>query len=44
MHPAFSRRVEFINSYEIRKGEFEGNEYVIMKIDRDNIYGYFGLL
>lgn len=26
----------FINSYEIRKGEFEGNEYVIMKVDRDN--------
>lgn len=26
----------FINSYEIRKGEFEGNEYIIMKIDRDN--------
>ena len=22
--------------YEIRKGEFEGNEYVIMKMDRDN--------
>ena len=28
--------VYFINSYEIRKGEFEGNEYVIMKFDRDN--------
>ena len=27
---------KFINSYEIRKGEFEGNEYVIMKMDRDN--------
>ncbi len=26
----------FINSYEIRKGEFEGNEYIIMKLDRDN--------
>ena len=26
----------FINSYEIRKGEFEGNEYIIMKMDRDN--------
>lgn len=28
--------MNFINSYEIRKGEFEGNEYVIMKMDRDN--------
>ncbi len=28
--------ISFINTYEIRKGEFEGNEYVIMKIDRDN--------
>lgn len=26
----------FINTEEIRKGEFEGNEYVIMKLDRDN--------
>ena len=26
----------FINLYEIRRGEFEGNEYVIMKVDRDN--------
>ena len=28
--------INFINLYEIRKGEFEGNEYIIMKIDRDN--------
>ena len=28
--------IDFINSYEIRRGEFEGNEYIIMKIDRDN--------
>lgn len=28
--------LDFINSYEIRKGEFEGNEFIIMKIDRDN--------
>ena len=28
--------INFINLYEIRKGEFEGNEYVIMKMDRDN--------
>ncbi len=28
--------MNFINSYEIRKGEFEGNEYIIKKMDRDN--------
>lgn len=28
--------MNFISLYEIRKGEFEGNEYIIMKIDRDN--------
>ena len=28
--------INFINLYEIRKGEFEGNEYVSMKMDRDN--------
>ena len=28
--------INFINLYEIRKGEFEGNEYVIMKMNRDN--------
>jgi hypothetical protein len=32
--------IYFINSYEIRKGEFEGNEYIIMKIDRDNFIVY----
>ena len=26
----------FISSHEIRKGEFEGNKYIIMKVDRDN--------
>ena len=26
----------FVNLNEIRRGEFEGNEYVIMKVDRDN--------
>lgn len=31
---------EFINSYEIRRGEFEGNEYIINKIDRDNFIVY----
>ena len=28
--------MNFIDSYEIRKGEFEGNEYVVMKVNRDN--------
>lgn len=28
--------INFINLNEIRKGEFEGNEYIIMKMDRDN--------
>lgn len=32
--------MNFIDSYEIRKGEFEGNEYVIMKMDRDNFIIY----
>ena len=26
----------FIESYGIRNGEFEGNEYIIKKMDRDN--------
>jgi len=28
--------IEFITSYHIRKGEFEGNEYVIKKMDQTN--------
>ena len=28
--------MDYITSYEVRKGEFEGNEYIVMKIDRDN--------
>lgn len=27
---------EFVNSFHIRSGEFEGNEYVIKKMDQDN--------
>ena len=27
---------KFIDSYHIRNGEFEGNEYVIKKMDQDN--------
>jgi len=30
----------FINSFEIRKGEFEGNEFIIKKIDRENFIIY----
>ena len=32
--------IHFINSYEVRKGEFEGNEFIILKIDRDNFILY----
>lgn len=32
--------VNFITSYEIRKGEFEGNEFVIQKISRENFIIY----
>lgn len=28
--------IEFISSYEIRSGQFEGNEYIIKKLDRLN--------
>lgn len=30
----------FINSYEIRSGEFEGNEYILKKIDRKTFLIY----
>ena len=30
----------FVNCYELRTGEFEGNEYVICKNDRDNFLIY----
>lgn len=30
----------FINSNEIRKGEFEGNEYIIYKVDKENFILY----
>jgi hypothetical protein len=32
--------VEFIDSYAIRSGEFEGNEYIIKKLDRLNFLIY----
>lgn len=30
--------IEFVSSYEIRSGEFEGNEYIIKKLDRLNFF------
>jgi hypothetical protein len=30
----------FINSFHIRNGEFEGNYYIIKKMDRDNFLIY----
>lgn len=32
--------LHFINSYEIRRGEFECNEHVIEKLDADNFIVY----
>ena len=32
--------LQFINSQEIRKGEFEGNQYVIEKLDYENFIIY----
>lgn len=32
--------VDFIESYEIRRGEFECNEFIIQKLDRDNFLLY----
>lgn len=32
--------IHFINSYEIRNGEFECNEFVIKKMDRENFIIY----
>ncbi len=36
----YDEMVYFINSYEVRRGEFEGNEYVILKMDRENFIIY----
>ena len=33
---AYEDICSFIESYGIRNGEFEGNEYIIKKMDRDN--------
>jgi len=32
--------VEFICSYHIRNGEFEGNEYIVKKMDQMNFFIY----
>lgn len=32
--------IDFIDSFEIRRGEFEGNEFIIMKMDRENFILY----
>ncbi len=32
--------LSFVDSYEVRKGEYEGNEFIILKIDRDNFILY----
>lgn len=32
--------INFITSFHIRNGEFEGNEYIIKKMDRDNFIIY----
>lgn len=32
--------INFITSFHIRSGEFEGNEYIINKMDRDNFIIY----
>jgi len=36
--------LHFINSYEIRKGEFECNSYVIEKLDSNNFLIYYELI
>ncbi|MBE5836122.1 MAG: hypothetical protein E7309_16025 [Butyrivibrio sp.] len=32
--------LSFVDSYEVRKGEYEGNEFIILKIDRENFILY----
>lgn len=36
----YREMINFIESYEIRRGEFEGNEYIIKKLDRNNFLLY----
>lgn len=36
----YGKIIHFITSYEIRKGKFKGNKYIIEKINRDNFMLY----
>ncbi len=36
----YEKIIEFIKSYNIRNGEYEGNEYIIKKMDRENFIIY----
>jgi hypothetical protein len=36
--------LSFINSYHIRSGEFEGNEFVILKLDYVNFIIYYEMV
>ena len=34
----YGKIIHFITSYEIRKGKFKGNKYIIEKINRDSLF------
>ena len=36
----YEKIIHFITSYEIRKGKFKGNKYIIEKINRDSFILY----
>ena len=36
----YEKIIHFITSYEIRKGKFKGNKYIIEKINRDSFMLY----
>lgn len=36
----YGKIIHFITSYEIRKGKFKGNKYIIEKINRDSFMLY----
>jgi len=36
----YGKIIHFITSYEIRKGKFKGNKYIIEKISRDSFILY----
>lgn len=37
---SYKNILDFIESYDIRSGEFEGNRYIIKKMDRINFFVY----